>query len=67
MRASHLTDRFRCDLGVPPKTAAAPGDGFWGGRIYAAKDLEGHQWEFSQRGRDLAAHLWQLSPGVTWA
>ena len=44
-----------------------PGDGFWGGRIYAAKDLEGHQWEFSQRGRDLAAHLWQLPPGVTRA
>lgn len=32
-----------------------PEDGFWGGRIYRARDLEGHQWEFSQRGRDRVA------------
>lgn len=40
-------------------------DGFWGGRIYRALDHEGHQWEISQRGRDLAAERWQLPPGVT--
>jgi uncharacterized glyoxalase superfamily protein PhnB len=39
-------------------------DGFWGGRVYRAKDLEGHIWEFSQRGRDLAAQDWQLPPGM---
>jgi uncharacterized glyoxalase superfamily protein PhnB len=42
-----------------------PEDGFWGGRIYRAKDLEGHQWEFSQGGRDLDATDWKLPPGVT--
>ena len=42
-----------------------PQDGFWGGRIYRALDHEGHHWEISQRGRDLAAHRWQLPPGVT--
>jgi uncharacterized glyoxalase superfamily protein PhnB len=39
-------------------------DGFWGGRIYRAKDLEGHLWEFSQSGRDLAAEHWRLPPGL---
>ena len=42
-----------------------PEDGFWGGRIYRARDHEGHHWEISQRGRDLAADRWQLPPGVT--
>lgn len=42
-----------------------PEDGFWGGRIYRALDHEGHHWEISQRGRDLAADLWRLPPGVT--
>jgi uncharacterized glyoxalase superfamily protein PhnB len=42
-----------------------PQDGFWGGRIYRALDHEGHRWEISQRGRDLAAPRWQLPPGVT--
>ena len=42
-----------------------PQDGFWGGRIYRALDHEGHQWEISQRGRDLAALRWQLPPSVT--
>lgn len=41
-----------------------PQDGFWGDRIYRACDYEGHQWEMSQRGRDLAAERWQLPPGV---
>lgn len=47
------------------KIIFAPRDGFWGGRIYRALDHEGHQWEISQRGRDLAAHRWELPPGVT--
>ena len=42
-----------------------PQDGFWGGRIYRAADHEGHRWEISQRGRDLAAHRWKLPPRVT--
>jgi uncharacterized glyoxalase superfamily protein PhnB len=41
-----------------------PQDGFWGGRIYRARDLEGHVWEFSQAGRDLDASLWMLPPGI---
>lgn len=41
-----------------------PEDGFWGGRIYRVLDHEGHQWEISQRGRDLAVERWQLPPGV---
>jgi uncharacterized glyoxalase superfamily protein PhnB len=43
---------------------SAPEDGFWGGRIYRARDLDGHQWEFAERDRDLASSLWQLPPGV---
>jgi len=41
-----------------------PEDGFWGGRTYRAKDLEGHHWEFSQRGQDLDAAEWRLPPGL---
>ena len=47
------------------KIISEPEDGFWGGRIYRVLDHEGHQWEFAQRGRDLAAEHWQLPPGVT--
>ncbi|EQD26074.1 glyoxalase/bleomycin resistance protein/dioxygenase [mine drainage metagenome] len=47
------------------KIVSEPEDGFWGGRIYRVLDHEGHQWEISQRGRDLAADRWQLPPGVT--
>lgn len=47
------------------KVILEPQDGFWGGRIYRAADHEGHVWEISQRGRDLAADLWQLPPGMT--
>ena len=36
------------------KIISDPVDGFWGGRIYRALDHAGHQWEISQRGRDLA-------------
>jgi len=39
-------------------------DGFWGGRIYRTKDIEEHLWEFSQKGRDLAAKDWRLPPGL---
>jgi uncharacterized glyoxalase superfamily protein PhnB len=42
-----------------------PQDGFWGGRTYRALDHEGHRWEISQGGRDLAAARWRLPPGVT--
>jgi uncharacterized glyoxalase superfamily protein PhnB len=31
-----------------------PGDMFWGDRIYAAKDLEGHRWTFAQHVKDVA-------------
>jgi len=41
-----------------------PEDGFWGGRVYRAQDLEGHQWEFSQANRDLPATAWKLPPGM---
>ncbi|HZC47282.1 MAG TPA: VOC family protein [Candidatus Acidoferrum sp.] len=41
-----------------------PGDKFWGGRVYEAKDLEGHYWEFSERNRELDATEWKLPPGI---
>ena len=41
-----------------------PGDKFWGGRVYEAKDLEGHSWEFSERNRELDATEWKLPPGI---
>jgi len=47
------------------KIISEPQDGFWGGRTYRVLDHEGHRWEISQRGRDLAAIRWQLPPGVT--
>ena len=47
------------------KIMSEPTDGFWGGRIYRLLDHEGHQWEISQRGRDLASDRWQLPPNVT--
>jgi uncharacterized glyoxalase superfamily protein PhnB len=47
------------------KIISEPEDGFWGGRIYRALDHEGHQWEISQCGRDLASERWQLPPGLT--
>jgi len=40
-------------------------DGFWGGRIYRANDLEGHCWEFAQSGRDLDASFWRLPRGLS--
>jgi uncharacterized glyoxalase superfamily protein PhnB len=39
-------------------------EGFWGGRYYRATDLEGHLWEFSQIGRELAAEDWKVPPGI---
>jgi len=41
-----------------------PSDKFWGGRTYEAKDLEGHYWEFSERGRELDSTEWKLPPGL---
>jgi uncharacterized glyoxalase superfamily protein PhnB len=41
-----------------------PADKFWGGRIYEAKDLEGHYWEFSERDRELDASEWKLPPDI---
>ena len=41
-----------------------PTDEFWGGRIYRARDPEGHRWEFSERDRELAASEWKLPPGI---
>jgi uncharacterized glyoxalase superfamily protein PhnB len=41
-----------------------PADRFWGGRIYRARDHEGHLWEFSQIDRELDASLWKLPPGI---
>lgn len=46
------------------KQVSEPEDGFWGGRIYRARDHEGHHWEFSQTGRDLAAKNWKLPEGI---
>jgi uncharacterized glyoxalase superfamily protein PhnB len=31
-----------------------PSDMFWGDRMYAVKDLEGHQWSFAQHVKDVA-------------
>ncbi len=39
-----------------------PRDMFWGGRIYRAKDPEGHVWEISQVDKELSADQWNL-PG----
>ena len=31
-----------------------PDDMFWGDRMYAAKDLEGHHWSFAEHVKDIA-------------
>ena len=42
-----------------------PQDMFWGGRVYRAKDIEGHVWEFSQIDQELSADQWRLPPNTT--
>jgi len=56
---------FACAKAEGARIVSEPEDGFWGGRIYRALDHEGHRWEISQRGRDLAPELWDLPRGVT--
>ena len=56
---------YACAKAEGATIVSEPEDGFWGGRIYRVLDHEGHQWEMSQRGLDLAADRWQLPPGVT--
>jgi uncharacterized glyoxalase superfamily protein PhnB len=59
-----LDEHFHQAKAAGATIVTEPEDGFWGGRIYRARDLEGHLWEFSQRGRDLAATDWRLPPGL---
>ena len=47
------------DIVMPPQ------DMFWGGRIYRAKDLEGHIWEISQIDQELSADQWKLPENST--
>lgn len=60
-----VDDHFRRAKAAGATILSELEDGFWGGRIYRARDPDGHHWEFSQRGRDLDARDWQLPPGVT--
>lgn len=59
------TDTFNGRRGPGRRFFPSSKMGFWGGRIYRVADLEGHHWDFSQRGRDLDARQWRLPPGVT--
>ena len=59
-----VDEHFRRAKAAGATILTEPADGFWGGRIYRARDLEGHVWEFSQRGRDLDASEWRLPPGL---
>ena len=36
------------------ETLTPPTDMFWGDRMYAVKDLEGHHWSFAQHVRDVS-------------
>ncbi len=42
-----------------------PQDMFWGGRIYRAKDIEGHVWELSQIEKELSVEQWKLPGSAT--
>jgi uncharacterized glyoxalase superfamily protein PhnB len=44
--------RNAVEAGAEPLTE--PADMFWGDRMYAVKDLEGHHWSFAQHVRDVA-------------
>jgi uncharacterized glyoxalase superfamily protein PhnB len=59
-----VDEHFRRAKAAGAIILSEPADGFWGGRIYRAKDLDGHHWEFSQRDRDLDASEWRLPPGL---
>jgi uncharacterized glyoxalase superfamily protein PhnB len=59
-----VDEHFRRAKGAGAAILSEPEDGFWGGRVYRAKDLGGHHWEFSQGGIDLDAKDWRLPPGV---
>lgn len=59
-----LDGHFRRARAAGAVVVSEPEDGFWGGRVYRVRDLEGHLWEFSQADRDLPASAWKLPPGV---
>jgi uncharacterized glyoxalase superfamily protein PhnB len=59
-----LDTHFRQAKAAGATVLSEPEDGFWGGRIYRAQDLEGHHWEFAQSGVDLDATAWRLPPDV---
>ncbi len=42
-----------------------PEDMFWGDRVYALKDLEGHQWTFGQHVKDVPPE--QMKPPESWS
>jgi len=60
----HVDRHFAQAKAAGATIISEPEDGFWGGRIYRAADLEGHRWEFSQRNRESAAKDWKVPPGI---
>ncbi|MEN8168211.1 MAG: VOC family protein [Pseudomonadota bacterium] len=45
---------YRQAVAAGAATLSEPTDMFWGDRMYAVTDLEGHHWSFAQHVRDVA-------------
>lgn len=57
-----IDNHFEAAKAAGAEIILPPQDMFWGGRIYRAKDLEGHVWELSQIDVELPVEQWKL-PG----
>jgi len=57
-----LDNHFETAKAAGAEIIMPPQDMFWGGRIYRAKDPEGHVWELSQADKELSVDQWKL-PG----
>ena len=57
-----IDNHFETAKAAGAEIVMPPQDMFWGGRIYRAKDPEGHLWELSQADKELSVDQWKL-PG----
>jgi uncharacterized glyoxalase superfamily protein PhnB len=51
---SDVDDHYRNASAAGAEILSPPEDMFWGDRMYAVKDLEGHHWAFAQHMRDVS-------------
>ena len=49
----YVDAHYECARAVGATITVPPKDKFYGDRVYAAEDREGHQWSFATRARDV--------------